>query len=132
LATSLITQNNLVLKSLGGSKALTISNVTSEIMNIQGANQVQLLICFTKGNSSGCRLKIEFSEDRATWYQESMVSEFTVKNEVEHKLVIRRINETGNYVISVPVSASYFKVSAQAIDSGDGTLFSITATAANI
>jgi hypothetical protein len=132
LATSLITQNNLVLKSLCGSAALTIPYVTSEVMNIQGANQVQLLVCFTKGNSTGCRLKIEFSEDRAIWYQESTVSELPVVNEVEHKLVIRRINETGNYVISIPVSASYLKVSFQAIDSGEGTLLSIKATAANI
>lgn len=132
MGTSLIIQKNLILKSLSGSKALTIPNVASEVMNIQGANQVQLLIGFTKGNSAGCRLKIEFSEDQTTWYQESMVSAFPVENEVESKLVMRRINETGNYVISIPVSASYLKVSAQAIDSGDGTFLSITATAANI
>ena len=132
MATSLITQKNLVLKSLSGSKVLTIPNVASEVMNIEGANQVQLLIGFTKGNSAGCRLKIEFSEDRVAWYQESMVSEFPIENEVEYKLVIRKLTETGNYVISIPVSASYLKVSAQAIGSGDGTLLSITATAANI
>ena len=132
MATSLITQNNLVLKSLRESEALTTSYVTSKVMNIQGANQVQLLICFTKGDSTGCRLKIEFSEDRTIWYQESMVSEFPSENEVEHSLVTRRIKETGNYGISIPVSASYFKVSAQAIDSGDNTLLSIKATAANI
>jgi hypothetical protein len=132
LATSLITQNNLVLKSLRESEALTTSYVTSEVMNIQGANQVQLLICFTKGDSTGCRIKIEFSEDRIIWYQESMVSEFPSENEVEHALVARRIKETGNYGISIPVSASYLKVNAQAIDSGDNTLLSIKATAANI
>jgi len=132
LATSLITQNNLVLKSLCEPAVLTTSYVTSEIMNIQGANQVQLLICYTKGNSAGCRLKIEFSEDRSTWYQESMVDKFPTVYDVEHTLVTRKINETGNYTISIPVSASYIKVSAQAIDSGVDSLISIKATAANI
>jgi len=132
LATSLITQNNLVLKSLHVPVVLTTSYVTSEIMNIQGANQVQLLVCFTRGNSAGCRLRVDFSEDRLTWYQESMVSEFPSANDVEHSLVTRRIDETGNYAISIPVSASYMKVSFQAIDSGENSLLSIKATAANI
>jgi hypothetical protein len=132
LATSLITQNNLVLKTLRESAVLTTSFVDSEIMNIQGANQVQLLVCFTKGNSTGCRLKVEFSEDQSTWYQESMTSEFPSANDVEHTLVARKISDTGNYAISIPVSASYLRASVQAVDSGDNTLLSVEATAANI
>ena len=132
MATSLITQNNLVSKILRGSSALTTSFVETETMNIQGANQVQLLISFIRGDSEGCRLKIEYSEDRVTWYQESMVSEFPSLNEVEHGMITRKIEDAGNYVLSIPVSSSYIKVSAQAINSGDSTLLSIKAAAANI
>jgi hypothetical protein len=132
LATSLITQNNLVLKTLRESAVLTTSFVDSEIMNIQGANQVQLLVSFTKGDSTGCRMKLEFSEDRSTWYQESMTDESPSANDVEHTLIARKISDTGNYAISIPVSASYLRVSVQAIDSGDNTLLSVKATAANI
>ena len=132
MATSLITQNNLVSKILRQSSALTISVAETEVMNIQGANQVQLLISFIKGDSEGCRLKIEYSEDRVTWYQESMVSEFPSLNSVTHSMITRKIDDTGNYVLSIPVSSSYIKVSAQAISSGDNTLLSIKASAANI
>jgi hypothetical protein len=132
LATSLITQNNLVSKILRQSSALTISFVETEFMNIQGANQVQLLISFIKGDSEGCRLKIEYSEDRVIWYQESMVSEFPSLNSVTHIMITRKIDETGNYVLSIPVSSSYIKVNVQSLSSGDNTLLSIKASAANI
>ena len=132
MATSLITQNNLVSKIIRQNSALTTSFAETEVMNIQGANQVQLLISFIKGNSEGCRLKIEYSEDRVTWYQESMVSEFPSLNSVTHSMITRKIDDTGNYVLSIPVSSSYIKVSAQAISSGDNTLLSIKASAANI
>ena len=132
MATSLLTQNNLVSKILRQNSALTISVAETEVMNIQGANQVQLLISFIKGDSEGCCLKIEYSEDRVTWYQESMVSEFPSLNSVTHSMITRKIDDTGNYVLSIPVSSSYIKVSAQAISSGDNTLLSIKASAANI
>ena len=101
-------------------------------MNIQSANQVQLLLSFIKGDSEGIRLKIEYSEDRVTWYQESMVSEFPSLNSVTHSKITRKIDDTGNYVLSIPVSSSYIKISVQAISSGDNTLLSIKASAANI
>lgn len=132
MATSLITQNNLISKSIRCSTVLTTSFVASEIMNIQGANQVQLLVSFEKGNSSGCRLKIEYSENGSIWYQESAIDEFPSINDVKHTLITRKIDDSGNYIISVPVSASYLMVSAQAITSGDNTLLSIIATAASI
>lgn len=132
MATSLITQNNLVSKIIRQSSALTTSFVETEVMNIQGANQVQLLISFIKGDSEGCRLKIEYSEDRVIWYQESMVSEFPSLNSVTHSMITRTIEDAGNFVLSIPVSSSYIKLSAQAISSGDNTLLSIKAAAASI
>jgi len=132
MAISLITQNNLVSKTIRSAEALTTSFVSSEIMNIQGANQVQLLIGFTKGDSSGCRLKIEYSENCLDWFQESGVDEFPSPYDVSHKLITRRIDEEGNYAISVPVSSSYVRVSSQALTSGDDTSLSIMVTAASI
>ncbi len=132
MATSLLTQNNLISKSMRQLTELTTSFVTSEVMNIQGANQVQLLISFTKGDSAGCRLKIEYSENKSDWYQESAIDEFPSLYDMKHILITRIIEETGNYVISIPVSASYFRVSSQAITSGVDTLLGIVATAASI
>jgi len=121
-----------VSEIIRAASALTTSYVSSRVINIQGANQVQLLVSFTKGNSAGCRLKIEYSEDQTTWYQESMVSEFPSANDVKHTLVTRKIEDTGNYVLSIPVSASFFRVSAQAIMSGDNTSLSILVIMAHI
>jgi hypothetical protein len=112
--------------------ALTTSYVASDSFNIEGANQLQLLVSFTKGNSDGCRLKIEFSQDGTDWYQESMVSEFPSVNDVKHTPIARKIQDSANLIISIPVSASFSRVSAQAITSGTGTSLSIVATIANI
>lgn len=131
MATSLVAQNNLIAEKLRSASPLNTSFVQSSIMNIQGANQVQLLVGFVKGNSDGCRLKIEYSEDKIDWYQESMINEFT-GNDVRHTLLTRIIRDSGNYVISIPVSGSFFRVSAQAITSGVNTSLSILATKANI
>ena len=131
LSTSLVAQNNLIAEVIRSASPLSVSFVTSSIMNIQGANQVQLLVSFVKGNSDGCRLKLEYSEDKVDWYQESMINEF-IANDAKHALLTRVISNSGNYVISVPVSGSFFRVSAQAITSGTNTSLSILATKANI
>ncbi len=60
-----------------------------------------------------------------------MINEFDA-NSARHALLTRVIVESGNYVISIPVSGSFFRVSAQAITSGVNTSLSILATKANI
>jgi hypothetical protein len=131
LAKTLVSQSNIRLLNVREAAALTTSYVASDSFNIQGANQLQLQVSFTEGDSDGCMLKIEFSEDKTNWYQES---EYTVyeTGEVRHKPVVRKILSSSNIVISVPVSASFFRVSTAAIVSGTGTSLSITATIANI
>jgi hypothetical protein len=114
------------------SAPLTTSYVSSDSFNIQGANQLQLLVSFIKGESDGCRLKIEFSEDESTWYQESMVSEFPAVNDVKHTPITRKVENSANLVLSLPISASFFRISVQAITSGTDTSLSIIATIANI
>ena len=131
MAKTLISQSNIRIIVVRAAAALTTSYVASDSFNIQGANQLQLLAAFTKGGSNGCRLKIEFSEDESTWYQES-VAEFLSGNDAKHAPLSRKIENTANLVISVPLSASFFRVSGQAITSGAGTSLSIEATIANI
>ena len=114
------------------SAPLTTSYITSDNFNIQGANQLQLLVSFIKGESNGCRLKIEFSEDETTWYQESMVSEFPAVNDVKHTPITRRVEDSVNLVISIPISASFFRIGAQAIALDTDTSLSILAAIANI
>ena len=134
MARTLISQSNIRRIVVRESSVLTVSYVPSDSFNAQGANQLQLLASFTKGSSDGCELIIEFSEDQVNWYQESALtmSESVDTKEVIHKPAIRKIESSSDIVISVPLSASFFRVSAAAITSGLDTLLSITATIANI
>lgn len=132
MAKTLVSQSNIKLVSVRQAAALTTSYVASNAINIQGANQLQLLVSFTKGESDGCMLKIEYSEDKTDWYQESMVSEFPSVNDVKHTPITRKIEDSANLIISVPISSSFLRVSAKAITSGTGTSLSILATIANI
>ena len=131
MAKTLVAQSNIRLMGVRAAAALTTSYVTSDSFNIQGANQLQLLVSFTKGDSDGCRLKVEFSEDGTDWYQES---EYTVyeTGDVEHKPAFRKIESSSDIVISIPVSTSFFRVSSAAITSGTGTSLSIVATISSI
>ena len=130
LAKTLISQSNLKTIVVREAMALTTSYTVSDSINIQGANQLQLLVSFTKGSSDGCRLKIEFSEDKQTWYQESIVS--FLSNDAEHRPFVRKINDSANLIMSIPISASFLRISGQAVTSGTDTSLSVLATIANI
>lgn len=109
---------------------LTTSYIASDSINIQGANQLQLLVSFVKGNSNGCQLKVEFSEDSIAWYQESVVN--FLPDNATHSPLVRKIDDTANLIISIPISACFLCVSSRAIDSGDLTSLSILASISNI
>ncbi len=131
MAKTLISQSNIETIIVRAAAALTTSYIASDVLKIQGANQLQLLVSFTKGSSDGCKLRIEFSEDQLTWYQES-VADLLATNDVEHAPLTRKINDSANFIISIPISASFLRVSSQAITSGTGTSLSVLATIANI
>ena len=132
MAKTLISQSNIKMITVREAASLTTSYVASDGFNIQGANQLQLLVSFIKGESDGCRLKIEFSEDGSTWYQESMISEFPGVNDVKHKPFTRKVEDSANLILSMPISASFFRISSQALTSGTNTSLSILATISNI
>ena len=130
MAKTLVSQSNLRSINVRESSALTTSYVSSDSFNVQGANQLQLLVSFTKGSSEGCRLKVEFSEDGENWYQESAVamSDTGDTRDAIHRSAFRKVESSSNIVVSIPLSASFFRISAAAITVGTGTSLSIMAT----
>ena len=134
MAKTLVSQSNLRKINVRESSTLTTSYATSDVINVQGANQLQLLLSFTKGSSEGCRLKVEFSEDEMNWYQESAValSETGDTRDAIHRSAFRKVESSSNIIVSIPLSASFFRISAAAITVGTGTSLSIMATIANI
>lgn len=131
MAKTLVSQSNIRTITIREAAPLTTSYAASNSFNIQGANQLQLLVSFNKGDSEGCRLKVEFSEDEINWYQESA---YTISQDIYaiHKPAYREIQSSSDIIISVPLSATFFRVSAAAITSGNGTSLSVVATIANI
>jgi len=73
-------------------------------------NQLNLLVKFTKGSLTSASIKVEFSHDGVTYYQDTFESvsggESTISNGVY------TMTASGNYVISIPIKFSYIKVSA--------------------
>ena len=103
---------------------LTTSYVATTARLIDTSNQLQLLAAFTVGSSAGCLMKVEFSVDGTTWYQESSVT--VASGVVTHTLYVHKMTATGNYVISITVLATWYRVSVKADTDATGTSLKLT------
>lgn len=88
---------------------LTTSYVAGNIIDVSDANQLILYVKFTKGLLTSAEIKIEFSADNTTFYQE--------RNSID-ALKTHSFNADGNYRLVIPVMEKYVKVSAK----GTGTV----------
>lgn len=105
---------------------LTTSYVAGTVLDrAQDYNQLVLLVSFTKGSLTTAEVKIEFSNDGSTYYQETFqsISSGTSTDTVgEHAL-----SATGNYTIMVPILSRYIKVSAKGTGTVTSSSMAITA-----
>jgi len=85
-------------------------------------NQLNIYWGFTKGSLTSGELKVEFSHDGTTYYQETASA--VAGGTSTESLLIHTITATGNYRISVPLKDNYVKISAQ----GTGTVTASSAT----
>lgn len=81
-------------------------------------NQLNLLLSFLKGSLTSLDIKIEYSNDGTTYYQETF--ETITGGAAAMSLGLYNFTADGNYVISIPIKASYIRVSAL----GNGTVTS--------
>lgn len=81
-----------------------------------GYNQLNLRVSFTKGSLTTAEIKVEFSDDNVTWYQET-AGAVTAGVQVD-SLLVHQINATGYYDIPVQIAARYIRISAN----GTGTV----------
>lgn len=107
------------IKDVRSSLILTNSYVAGTVLTgCQEYNQLEVLVSFTKGSLTSLEVKIEFSHDGSTYYQEtaSAVSGGTSTDSImEHTMTA-----TGNYRIPVPIKDSNIKISVK----GTGTVTS--------
>lgn len=129
-----IMEQNYLLKSIRSSAVLTGSYVAATVLGPQGGvpgadpvanNQLALLISFTIGSLTSAEIKVEFSNDGTTYYQEtsSSVSSGTSTD----SLVTHTITATGNYRLLIPIVDRYIKVSAKGTGTVTSSLMAIDA-----
>lgn len=79
-------------------------------------NQLLLYVNFTKGSITSIELKVEFSEDGTTYYQQTLTSESGGTSSIT--LGFHTTTVGGKYRLAIPISDNYIKVSVK----GTGTL----------
>lgn len=98
----------------------------SSIMDCTEYNQLMLYVATTLGSLTSVEVKVEFSADNTTWYQEtsSSISSGTSTDSLE----AHTHTATGNYRIAVPISDRYIRVSVK----GTGTVTSSSVAVAAV
>ena len=120
----------LLMEAVREAAALTTSYVTADSVYIEGADNIGLLVSFTKGSSSGCRLRVEFSWDDTNWFREP---NYTTSGDDEiYQPINKKLESSMDIVISFPVANKYMRISGIAIDNATGTSLSIVAVLSNL
>lgn len=113
---------------------LTTDYVASSAIPIDDRNQLNLLVSFTIGSSTGCKIIIEVrDQDSSTWYQTQAAS-VSAAGLVTLKPAEYTKTITDDFVIDVDISYSFYelKISAKALTDGTGTSMSIVLTESTI
>ena len=121
---------SLKSETIRAAAALTTSFVASTVYQIDAGNQLEINGWFTVGSSSGCHIKIEFSENKTTWVQESYTT--IINGIVTHTPFVRRILTTGDVKMSIPVLSTWYRVSVKAMTSGTNTSLTLVAVQGNV
>lgn len=103
---------------------LTTGYVASSTFDLDRANQLNLQCIFTIGSATACQVKIEFTQDKTNWVQETDVS--LSGGIATHQAIVHRWTATGNYDIAIPANYRHYRVSALAETDATGTSLAIT------
>ena len=109
----------------GSYVAGTVIGTLSAFSRTELNNQLLLYISFTKGSLTSAEVKIEYSADATTYYQEtySAISGATSTDTIgEHTMTA-----TGNYRLAIPIKDRFIKVSAKGTGTTTNSLMAILA-----
>jgi hypothetical protein len=113
---------NSKLSTVREAAILTTSYVTGTTIDTEGIrNQLILLVDFTIGSLTDAQIKLEFSRDGSTWYQETFSSISTGTDTLS--LGVHKMTATGLYRVSASIMDRYVRVSA--IGTGTATSSSL-------
>lgn len=104
---------------------LTTSYVATSAQQVDDRNQLNLLVSFTVGSSTGCKIKVEVRDkDSATWYQ-TQAGSVSAAGLVTLTDAEYTKTTTKDFVIDLPVGYYEVRVSVKALSSGTDTSMSI-------
>ena len=114
-ASAVLTTSYVAGTTLGAEAGTTIETYTT---NPNEYNQLVLFVDFTIGSLTSMELKVEFSPDNSSYYQETVAS---ISGSTETNSVLTHtFTATGKYRLAVPCTDRYIKVSVK----GTGTVTS--------
>lgn len=108
--------SNYQYKDIRAAAILTNGYVAGTVLsylNVNPSDKNQLIIYadFTIGSLTDCILKVEFSHDGSTYYQETSDSAPS-SGVITESLLTRKMTATGKYRIAIPIKDNYVKISA--------------------
>lgn len=108
------------------SAVLTTGYVAGTVIeNVHQQNQLIVLAAFTLGSLTSAQIKVEFSPDNVTFYQEtfSAVSAGTsTETPGEHSIAAN-----GNYRLAIPMKDRFVRISVKGTGTVTGSLMAIDA-----
>lgn len=123
------------IQAVRASAVLTGSYVAGTVIsyaNLNPAlrNQLVLLVSFTIGSLTTAEIKVEYSHDGTTYFQETFESISGTTSTLS--LGVYQIGATGNYVIAIPIKASYIKISSKGTGTVTNSLLAIDAVVGTV
>jgi len=127
-------EGNYEFKDVRASAVLTTGYVAGTVLDYSNVNpsqynQLVILWSFTIGSLTSGELKVEFSHDGTTYYQEtfSSVSSGTSTESLgEHTQT-----GTGNYRLAIPLKDNYVKISVKGTGTVTSSLCAVSAALGN-
>lgn len=108
-------EQDYAFESVRSAGVLTNAYVAGEVLDYSNLNpalrnQLNIYVDFTIGSLTSASLKIEYSHDGSDYYQETFLS--ILGTAATGSLGVYTLTGTGKYIISIPIKASYIKISA--------------------
>lgn len=117
---------NAKLTTVRASAILTTSYVAGTVIDTEGIrNQLIVYADFTIGSLTDAQLKVEFSRDGVTYYQETFSSISSGTDTLS--LGVHKMTATGKYRIALDVMDRYVKISAIGTGTTTSSLLAIDA-----
>lgn len=136
MAKTLVAQGNIESTTLRTAAVVTDTYVASSAWLIAGANHIELLIAMTKASVTSFQFKIEFSDDKTNWYQqtkEAVSSGVITLSLASYTIAAAGLGATAKMVITLNnVAQKFMRISTKGTGTVTSTSVAIIGVKSNI